>query len=190
MPAEFAPGTELNGPEMDASQIVQVFNSLFSASCNTRPSGGFSEPFYKTARCKDGVHEIQYREDYASSALHEIAHWCLAGPVRREQDDYGYWYIQDRCKDQQSQFELVEAKPQGLEWILSIAAGVDFRVSRDNFAVESLDIKLFRRLVRQKAVEQLEAGILQRGNQFAAALIEFSGVVDYMSAYHYEGLPK
>lgn len=180
----------MNSTVMNASQIVGVFNSLFSETCSTRLCGGFSEPFYKPARCVTGVHEIQYREDFVSSALHEIAHWCLAGPVRRQRDDYGYWYIQDRRKDQQLQFEQVEAKPQGLEWILSIAAGIGFRVSCDNFDTESLDIGLFRRLVRQQAIEQLKVGLLKRSKQFADALIEISGVVDYMSAHHYEGLPK
>jgi hypothetical protein len=175
---------------MNAAQIIYVFNSLFSESCNTRLSGGFSEPFYKAARRPHDVHEIQYREDFVSSALHEIAHWCLAGSLRRTQDDYGYWYIKDRCKDQQEQFEQVEAKPQGLEWILSIAAGVDFRVSCDNFDVKSSDTTLFRRLVRQQAVAQIEAGLLQRTRQLADALTAISGEAGYINDYHYKGLPK
>jgi hypothetical protein len=136
------------------------------------------------------VHEIQYREDFVSSALHEIAHWCLAGSLRCTQDDYGYWYIKDRGKDQQVQFEQVEAKPQGLEWILSIAAGVDFRVSCDNFNVQSSDSTLFRRLVRQYAVAQIEAGLLQRTRQLVDALAEISGEAGCMNACHYKGLPK
>ena len=136
------------------------------------------------------MREIQFRQDFAASALHEIAHWCLAGSHRRQHDDYGYWYVQDRCKDQQMQFEQVEAKPQGLEWILSRAAGVDFRVSCDNFEVESLDVTLFRRRVRQQAVAQIEAGLLQRTRQLAYALTEISGETGYMNAYHYKGLPK
>jgi elongation factor P hydroxylase len=174
---------------MKAAQIVHVFNSLFSESCNTRLSGGFSEPFYKAAGRPHDLHEIRYREDFVSSALHEIAHWCLAGSLRRKQDDYGYWYIKDRCKDQQLKFEQVEAKPQGLEWILSIAAGVDFRVSCDNFDVESSDVTL-RRLVRQQVVAQIEAGLLQRTRLLADALVEISGEAGYMNAYHYKGLPQ
>ena len=175
---------------MNAAQIVHVFNSLFSESCNTRLSGGVSEPFYKAARRPHDLHEIRYREDFVSSALHEIAHWCLAGSLRRRQDDYGYWYIKDRCKDQQVQFEQVEARPQGLEWILSIAAGVEFRVSCDNFEVESSDVTLFRRQVHRQAVAQIETGLLQRTRLLADALAEISGEAGYMNAYHYKGLPK
>ncbi len=176
--------------KMNAAQIVHVFNSLFSESYNTRLSGGFSEPFYKAARRPHDLHEIQYREDFVSSALREIAHWCLAGSRRRTQDDYGYWYIKERCKDQQVRFQRLEAKPQGLEWILSIAAGVDFRVSCDNFEVESLDLTLFRQLVRQQAVAQVEAGLLQRTRQLVDALVEVSGETGYMNACQYKGLPK
>jgi elongation factor P hydroxylase len=175
---------------MNAAQIVRVFNSLFSESCRTILSGGFSEPLYKAARRPHDLHEIQYREDFSSSALHEIAHWCLAGSIRRKQDDYGYWYKTDRCKDQQVRFEQVEAKPQGLEWILSVAAGVEFRVSCDNFDIESPDITLFRRWVRQEALAQIETGLLQRTRQFVDALVEISGEIDYMDASHYRGLPK
>ncbi|GAM69307.1 transporting ATPase [Vibrio sp. JCM 19236] len=24
--------------------------------------------------------------------MHEIAHWCVAGPKRRLLEDFGYWY--------------------------------------------------------------------------------------------------
>jgi elongation factor P hydroxylase len=175
---------------MNADQIVRVFNSLFFKSCNTILSGGFSEPLYKAARRPHDLHEIRYREDFSSSALHEIAHWCLAGSLRRKQDDYGYWYKTDRCKDQQVRFEQVEAKPQGLEWILSVAAGVEFRVSCDNFDIESPDITLLRRRVRQQAQAQIETGLLQRTVQFVDALVEISGETGYMDASHYRGIPK
>ena len=176
--------------KMNAAQIVRVFNSLFAESCRTILSGGFSEPLYKAARRAHDLHEIQYREDFASSALHEIAHWCLAGSLRRKQDDYGYWYKTDRCQDQQVQFERVEAKPQGLEWILSVAAGVEFRVSCDNLDIESPDITLFQRRVRQEALAQIETGLLRRTRQFVAALLEISGETGYRDPSHYRGLPK
>jgi elongation factor P hydroxylase len=59
-------------------------------------------------------------KDYLASALHEVAHWCLAGVERRKLEDYGYWYSPDgRSRGEQSAFENVEARPQALEWILS-----------------------------------------------------------------------
>lgn len=174
---------------MNTSQIAGAFNSLFSESFNTRLCGGFSEPFYKPASIAEDHHEIRYREDFASSALHELAHWCLAGSRRRRRNDFGYWYIQERGEIQQRQFEQVEAKPQGLEWILSVAAGVEFCVSRDNFNVDSPDVSFFRQLVRMQAQEQLHARFQPRTEQLLHTFARISGVVDFKNLDHYKGLP-
>jgi elongation factor P hydroxylase len=80
-------------------------------------------------------HRLYYRKDYFASALHESAHWCIAGPERRLQVDFGYWYAPDgRDPVAQRRFEAVESKPQALEWLFSIACGYRFRLSRDNLA--------------------------------------------------------
>ena len=55
----------------------------------TRLAGGFPEPFYK-APSADAPAEVQFTRDYERSALHELAHWCIAGDSRRLLDDYGY----------------------------------------------------------------------------------------------------
>ena len=100
--------------------------------------GGASEPLYLPSGKHRQNAEIHFREDFPSSALHELAHWCLAGKKRREREDYGYWYDAIRDASQQQNFEAVEVMPQSIEWILSVAAGLEFRVSSDNFLIEKL----------------------------------------------------
>ena len=39
--------------------------------------------------------EIHFANGFFSSALHEIAHWLIAGRERRDKVDYGYWYKPD-----------------------------------------------------------------------------------------------
>ena len=98
-----------------AEQISEIFNRCFYQS-KTRLIGGASEPLYEPGEQEARVY---FREDYASSALHEIAHWCIAGANRRQQTDYGYWYNGERDLGQQRTFEAVESKATG--------AGVDFQ---------------------------------------------------------------
>ena len=55
------------------------------------------------------LNRIVFTHDYFASALHEVAHWCVAGPERRRLTDYGYWYAPDgRTEKQQMEFERVE----------------------------------------------------------------------------------
>ena len=50
------------------------------------------------------------------SALHEVAHWCIASAGRRRCRDYGYWYIPPpRDATAQTEFFAVEARVQALE---------------------------------------------------------------------------
>ncbi|WOJ94021.1 elongation factor P hydroxylase [Congregibacter variabilis] len=117
---------------LSADAIVKVFNDLFRHSYRTCLLGGADEPLYEPAR--DGTPaQIFFREDYVSSALHEVAHWCIAGAARRTRIDYGYWYDPDgRSEDAQIDFMKAEARPQALEWCFSKASGVPFRLSMDN----------------------------------------------------------
>src|SRR5690606_24917304 len=104
-----------------------------------------SEPVYLPADAHCPFHRIVYAHGFFASALHEVAHWCMAGKQRRLRVDYGYWYEPDqRDADQQAQFERVEAKPQALEWAFSIAAGFPFRVSVDNLSGIPVDRDAFR----------------------------------------------
>ena len=126
-------GTE---PEVERLQtIIDTFNQLFLEPFNTCLIGGAEEPVYLPADNEHQHHRLYFREDYLSSALHEVAHWCIAGPERRKQVDFGYWYNPDgRTVDQQQVFEQVEVKPQALEWMFSVACQQPFRVSADNLA--------------------------------------------------------
>lgn len=110
-----------------------MFNQSLGVKYQTRLVGGGAEPEYIPASNSAVCHQIIFTHDYFASALHELAHWCVAGEQRRLQHDYGYWYEPDgRTPEQQQAFEQVEVRPQALEWMFSEACGVRFRVSADN----------------------------------------------------------
>jgi len=108
--------------------LCRLFNDTFETH-HTRLCGGFNEPFY----CAGPPHEIRFTADYPRSALHEVAHWCIAGPDRRLLDDYGYWYAADgRNAVQQAAFQTVEVRPQALEALFCQAVNLVFEPSLDN----------------------------------------------------------
>lgn len=114
--------------------FAQCFDQHFQSD-NTILKPGAEEPFYQAAKEAGQSSIIYSNQDFFSSALHEIAHWCIAGSERRQLDDYGYWYEPDgRDHQQQELFYKVEAKPQALEWAFSLAANIPFRISLDNLA--------------------------------------------------------
>jgi len=170
---------------MLAEQICETFNRCFAQS-HTKLVGGASEPLYEPGKHEDRVY---FREDYASSALHEIAHWCIAGADRRQQPDYGYWYRDTRDVKQQRTFETVEVKPQALEWILSVAAGVDFRVSCDNFDESTLDMSGFSAQVHAAAIAWLD-GMPPRAERFIHALVAQTGNQQALTNDTYREPPK
>jgi len=162
---------------LGAEQLTAIFNSLFVSSCNTKLEGGANEPLYLPAGVNFEFNRLIFRCDYISSALHEIAHWCLAGEERRKLTDYGYWYHSDgRSRAQQKIFEAVEVKPQALEWIFSIAAQHSFHASADNL-LGDVDIGdcFFQSVVEQAHVWCREPMPL-RARLFVQALAEFSGI--------------
>ncbi len=119
------------------ARLESVFRACFNESENTLLRGGAVEPFYQPAGGERSVNLLIYREDFFASALHEIAHWCVAGNARRRQRDFGYWYAPEgRSSQQQTAFEAMEVKPQALEWFFSKACGYRFQVSVDNFNEE------------------------------------------------------
>ena len=126
--------------------FVELFNQEFF-DCNTRLQAGADEPFYQ-APAGDKPAIIFSSHDYFSSALHECAHWCIAGEKRRQIDDYGYWYAADgRTHEQQQEFFKVEQKPQALEWAFALASNLPFRLSLDNLNNPSGDTEAFREQV-------------------------------------------
>lgn len=170
---------------MQVSRICTLFDRTFFEDFNTRLVAGAGEPLYEP-----GPPAIIYsRHDYAASALHEVAHWCIASATRRLKTDYGYWYLGDRGVDEQRNFEQVEARPQALEWIFSEAAGVPFRVSADNFDDATTDMDALRARVRAE-VPPLLASLPRRAHRFLGALIAESGRHQARLVETYEGLSR
>ena len=85
--------------------LIVLFNQLFEKEYNTRLESGGNEPIYLPAKSLNSTHRIIFTNDYFASALHEIAHWCIASKNRRLMQDYGYWYQPDG-RDQKNQIEL------------------------------------------------------------------------------------
>lgn len=157
-----------------ASTLERVFASCFADSENTCLLGGVDEPIYLPATGEQAQHRLYYRLDYFASALHEVAHWCIAGAARRKLQDFGYWYAPDgRDAGQQRAFEAVEARPQALEWCFSRACNFPFRVSLDNLeggAAAAAGEARFRSAVNSAAQEMLARGLPPRAQVFFNAL--------------------
>lgn len=119
-----------------ADIVVTIFNQTFAQSESTLLAFGGSEPVYYPAGCEENpgpFNKICFAHGFVNSALHEIAHWCIAGEARRRLVDYGYWYQADgRSNYQQQLFTRVEVKPQALEWHFARACRVKFYLSTDN----------------------------------------------------------
>lgn len=125
------------------------------------------------AKHENESHQIVFRSDYFSSALHEIAHWCIAGPERRLQVDYGYWYAPDGRDDAtQKQFLQVEVLPQAIEWGFCLACGVKFNISLDNLNGDKTDEFAFTSNVAMQLSQLLSTGFPARAEEFISVLRE------------------
>ena len=159
-----APGINGQGQSLpdNLQLIIRLFEQQFFARFNTRLEAGASEPVYLPASGDCAWHRLFFREDYIASALHETAHWCIAGLERLKLEDFGYWYNPDgRSAEQQQLFEAAEVKPQALEWMFANACGQPFRLSVDNLDGESaLASESFARAVSQQAIDYCEPGRL------------------------------
>ncbi|MCJ8169167.1 elongation factor P hydroxylase [Atopomonas sediminilitoris] len=148
-----------------------LFRRCFSSDYAVELVGGADEPLYVPAASGRNS-QIIYTHDYIASALHEIAHWCLAGAARRQQLDYGYWYSPDgRSAEQQQAFESVEVKPQALEWLFSQAAGQRFAVSIDSLNAPEYDRRPFQLAVWQQVQRYWRYGLPARAASFVNALL-------------------
>jgi elongation factor P hydroxylase len=158
----------------NSADLIEIFNSLFSESENTQLIGGAQEPLYlpENPELGQSFAQIFFREDYFSSALHEVAHWCLTGKKRRQLVDYGYWYKPDGRDDfWQARFEEVEVRPQALECIFSAASGIGFHVSIDNLMNPQADVEAFKTKVDAQVREYDTKGLPSRAQLFLAALV-------------------
>ncbi len=142
--------------------LQSTFDRLFFDTFNTRLVYGAREPFYQAPTATECA-KILSREDFLSSALHETAHWTIAGAERRQLDDFGYWYEPDgRSNEQQAIFEQVEVKPQAIEWAFSIACKHRFNLSADNLGNAAQPSVSFKNAVTQQVVEYWQNGLPKR----------------------------
>lgn len=160
-----------------AKVLEDLFRTCFADNYQTELLGGATEPLYRPSGVGSdhAMHQIFYRDDFFASALHEIAHWCIAGEPRRLQLDFGYWYVPEgRSTADQTRFLSVEVKPQAIELLFSLCADFPFRVSVDNFSENSTQLaESFYRKVIEQALHYVERGLPARSQIFCEALIAY-----------------
>ncbi len=165
--------------KIDSEFIVKVFDGLFADQYNTRLVSGGSEPEYLPASGGCPFNQLIFRSDYAASALHEVAHWCIAGVERRRLIDFGYWYCPDgRDPSQQTQFEQVEVKPQALECLFTLACGWRFTPSVDNLMIDNTTSQSFVQALREQIRRYALGPMPQRAERFLIALLDTSELFD------------
>lgn len=162
---------------MTGALLERIFRDCFLATHATLLEGGAPEPLYLPSSDPECTpHRVCYREDYVASALHEVAHWCLAGADRRRLEDYGYWYRPDgRSADEQLEFERAEARPQAIEWILTEACGLPFHLSADNLEGGLGPSARFEAAVRAAREQYLREGLPTRARRFLEAIEATAG---------------
>ncbi len=157
--------------------LIDLFNQCFELEYNTRLVKGEGEPIYLPADEARPYNAVVFAHGFFSSALHESAHWLVAGEERRKLVDFGYWYAPDgRTAAQQKLFEAMEVKPQAIEWILSVAAGHRFRISVDNLNGEPTDPQPFKQAVYQQVQHYVRVGLSQRAEAFRVAISRHYGI--------------
>lgn len=159
---------------LSCNEMVEIFNSTFTQSFNTKLVSGGKEPLYQPANDQNNYNQIIFSHDYFASSLHEISHWLVAGEQRRQQVDYGYWYEPDgRDQAQQAEFEKVEVLPQAIEWALSVSCGLNFDVSSDNLSGIVINRLAFKQKVYQRVLVLLEMGFSKRTDMLLKACRTF-----------------
>ena len=162
--------------EKNPDDLITIFNGLFQELLNTVLERGDDEPIYLPADNSNPYHRVIFAHGFFASALHEISHWCSAGPERRQLVDFGYWYKPDgRTAQEQAEFEKVEIKPQALEWMLSTAAGPKFHFSADNLGSDIGASPQFKENVRKQILCYLAQGIPERPRKLITAFQEYFG---------------
>ena len=156
------------------TDLITLFDNTFYQRYNTRLIKGDLEPIYIPANNNVPYHQIIFAHGYYASALHEIAHWLVAGTKRREIEDFGYWYCPDgRDEEKQAEFEIVEVKPQAIEWLLSCAAKFKFNVSADNLNGAPSNRIEFQAKVHDQVLTLLKDGCNERTQLFLKVLSDF-----------------
>lgn len=166
------------------ADLQRLFSNCFRETFNTELVIGNDEPIYLPAGQTDiGIAAQDYAQivlahGFFNSALHEIAHWCVAGEERRKLIDFGYWYCPDgRTAEQQHNFQQVEVKPQAIEWAFSVACGRQFKPSCDNLNGDEFgrqpDVLAFQQQIYGQVLVYLKNGFPPRAQVFIEALAHF-----------------
>jgi hypothetical protein len=154
--------------------LIALFNTTFLTRFNTQLVCCEAEPIYLPADAEHPHHRIVFAHGFFASALHEIAHWCVAGKERRLLEDFGYWYEPDgRSAERQAEFEKVEVKPQALEWIFSRSADFQFHFSADNLSGEVGASNSFKQAVFEQVQHYLQHGLPERAKMWSDALVDY-----------------
>jgi elongation factor P hydroxylase len=170
--------------------LITLFNNTFVDRFNTVLIAGEDEPVYLPADAQNRQHRIEFAHGFYASALHEIAHWLVAGEQRRLLVDYGYWYEPDgRDAKLQAEFEKVEITPQAIEWALAASCGFKFDVSVDNLGGISIDRLSFKHKVHDRVMTYLQNGLSKRAMLLINACQDFYHTpVLSPELFNYQGL--
>jgi len=154
--------------------LIALFHECFFEKYNTQLVKGTDEPLYLPADEQSSHNRLFFAHGFYASALHECAHWLIAGEERRKQVDFGYWYVPDgRSPSEQQLFQSAEIKPQALEWILSVAAKFPFQVSIDNLNGPESETTSFKKGVYEQVKIYCAKGLPVRAQIFRTALCHF-----------------
>jgi len=159
--------------ENNAKRLILLFNAAFGKEYNVVLKSDSHEPDYIASLDPAIPNVINFANGYCNSALHEIAHWVIAGEKRRKQHDYGYWYAADgRNPEQQKLFQQLEVYPQAIEKAFCEALNKPFRASVDNLnqPVSSSEIEAFEEKIENKKNQLKLQGFPLRAQQFLDAL--------------------
>ncbi len=179
-----APAPNAAPADAGCAALERLFGYALGATHHAVLSGGAAEPLYEPATAEAPA-QIHYTGDHLRSALHEIAHWCIAGPARLRMVDYGYWYLPDgRDAAAQQAFEQVEVRPQALELVFCAAMGIPFRVSLDNLGRGHGDPLGFESQVLREALGMMPLANDSRAACWVAALTrEYRGTRSWDPAW-------
>jgi hypothetical protein len=160
-----------NDQSTSADEICLLFNRCFGEIFGVEILGGADEPVYLPASDPKPA-QLIFRANYAASALHEAAHWCIAGSKRRGQIDFGLIYIcEPRTQEQQQRFFSAEVRTQSLECNFASAANLAFNPSADNL---NCDVQIFAEAIKDfnpKTLAWLESKAGARALKFRDALL-------------------
>jgi elongation factor P hydroxylase len=161
---------------MTDQDIVDVFARCFWLSHATQLVGGAAEPLYQPSARAGEPHRLFYRENFAASALHETAHWCIAGSARRTQVDFGYVYNQPpRSARAQAAFFAAELKVQALEQVFCAAAGLVFVPSADQIGVNLNEFRQQLETYQSELKGWMKNSGDRRAQKFEQALLRHAG---------------